>query len=319
MEKGHGFKPEFRRLETGLGTADANFPVDGEGRVYHVGVRHGEVANRVVTVGDPSRASLLASLFDGPPHFQLATNRGFTTHTGLYKGVPLTVVATGMGTAMLDFMLRETAAVVDGPMAVIRLGTCGSVRPHMPVGHLSVAADAVLCRRNENAWSGDPDEPPYVFTRKPVDGDPELVAAVYRRFHDKMAETQEEHKVHLGLNCTADTFYASQGRTSHMFDDRNGSLISDLVAAHPSVSTLEMETFQLYHLAACSKSKRIQVAAACIILANRCNNDFLDADEKHRLERLAGECVMDTLVLDVDLPGAMTEGVWNLEHVKIES
>jgi hypothetical protein len=48
--------PQLRRLDTGLGVQDANFPLDGEGRTYHVGVKAGEVASRVVSVGDPRSA-----------------------------------------------------------------------------------------------------------------------------------------------------------------------------------------------------------------------------------------------------------------------
>ena len=300
-------KSEFRRMETGLGTADANFPVDGEGRVYHVGVRPGEVANRVVTVGDPKRARLLASFFDRPG-FELETNRGFTTHTGTYRGVALTVVATGMGTAMMDFMVREMAAVVEGDMAFVRLGTCGSVTASVPVGHLCVTSESVLVRRNENAWT-DEKEAPYVWSRQPVPADGPLVDALKARF--QLAMGDEADKVVSGPNCTADAFYASQGRTSDMFDDRNASFLEDLRKAHPQTVTLEMETFQLLHLAACARSKKIRAAATCIVLANRTDNAFLDADEKHRLEALAGRAVMDTLVEDVVLDKEMTKGVWN--------
>jgi uridine phosphorylase len=37
----------------------------------------------------------------------LSTNRGFTTYTGTFRGVGVSVIATGMGTPMADFMLRE--------------------------------------------------------------------------------------------------------------------------------------------------------------------------------------------------------------------
>jgi hypothetical protein len=41
---------------------------------------------------------------------------------------------------MMDFVVRETRAVVDGPMAIIRLGTCGLLDALTPVGTLVVAS-----------------------------------------------------------------------------------------------------------------------------------------------------------------------------------
>ena len=37
-------------------------------------------------------------------------------------------VAIVQGVAMMDFFVREVRAVVAGPMAVIRLGTCGGLQ-----------------------------------------------------------------------------------------------------------------------------------------------------------------------------------------------
>ncbi len=36
-----------------------------------------------------------------------------------YK-VPISIIATGMGFPMMDFVVRETRAIVDGEMAIIR-------------------------------------------------------------------------------------------------------------------------------------------------------------------------------------------------------
>jgi uridine phosphorylase len=47
------------------------------------------------------------------------------------------------------------------------------------------------------------------------------------------------------LNATADSFYSSQGRTDANFDDRNETLIDEIIAKFPAATTLEMETFQL--------------------------------------------------------------------------
>jgi uridine phosphorylase len=76
----------------------ANFPRDAEGRVYHIGVKQGDVANRILTVGDHVRAKRIAQLLDseeeaGHPVFEKLSQRGFLTITGRYKGVPVSIIA----------------------------------------------------------------------------------------------------------------------------------------------------------------------------------------------------------------------------------
>jgi uridine phosphorylase len=92
---------------------NANFPVDGEGHTYHVGVKRGEVANRIITVGDPERAIGMAAYLDGGEVIQqgsykqylnykddnlfiFTSPRLFTTVTGRYRGTPLSIIAIGM-------------------------------------------------------------------------------------------------------------------------------------------------------------------------------------------------------------------------------
>lgn len=77
---------------------NANFPRDAEGRVYHIGVKQGQVANRILTVGDHVRARAIAQCLDseaeaGHPVFVNVSQRNFLTITGRYKGVPVSIMA----------------------------------------------------------------------------------------------------------------------------------------------------------------------------------------------------------------------------------
>lgn len=75
-------------------------------------------------MGDPARARLLAANLTPLPNaehlFQLHSERGFLTITGIYEGVPMSIVAIGMGAANMDFLIREGRECVDGDMAMIR-------------------------------------------------------------------------------------------------------------------------------------------------------------------------------------------------------
>jgi hypothetical protein len=57
----------------------------------------GDIANRVLTVGSEHRAEKIASFLDAEPAPKTITSgRGFTTITGYYKGVNISIVAIGM-------------------------------------------------------------------------------------------------------------------------------------------------------------------------------------------------------------------------------
>lgn len=54
--------------------------------------------------------------------------------------------------------------------------------------------------------------------------------------------------VFQGMNCSADSYYSSQGRKDPLFDDANSDLIEGLLSKYPSLYSFEMENFHLYSL-----------------------------------------------------------------------
>lgn len=148
---------------------DANFPRDAEGRTYHVGTKAGEVANRVITVGDYTRARRIAASFDGGKAlFEHESHRKFLTLTGTYQGTPITVVAIGMGFSVVDFFVRECRAVVQGDMVIVRLGSCGSLSERAPIGSVVVPYESVGVSRNYDAFlptSSGEQQAPYTITQ----------------------------------------------------------------------------------------------------------------------------------------------------------
>eukprot|EP00884_Botryococcus_braunii_P021187 jgi/Botrbrau1/7752/Bobra.0159s0181.1 len=71
--------------QTGRGFRDANFPLDSEGRTYHLGTKAGEVAPRILSVGSSKRARLLTRFLQCPGDsttlFEHESSRGFLTIT----------------------------------------------------------------------------------------------------------------------------------------------------------------------------------------------------------------------------------------------
>lgn len=255
---------------------DANFPTDEEGRTYHLGTRRGEVANRILSVGSESRARILAEYLEpsspGEPLFMLESSRGFLTVTGLHQGTRVSIVSTMMGHPNMDFVVRENRAVVDGQMAIIRLGTSGGLQPPASIGTVVVAfPGSVSIRRDPDAFADAASlAHPYIVSL-PVAADPLLS----HRLRAELEARLGAGGVAEGLNASADSFYSSQGRAAALFRDRNQTLLADLLQRHPSTLTLEMETFHLLDLARCS-SDSIAAAAAHIVLADRQSNNIIE-------------------------------------------
>jgi len=292
--------------------SDANFPTDAEGRVYHVGLKFGELANRVLIMGDPERAKRISGLLDQDKKiFCRATTRGFTTYTGFYKGIPMSIMAIGMGTPMVDFVYRECRHVTKGPLAFLRIGTCGGIRPDMPVGTICVSKSSVFCGTNYNAFlrSGASVEERYNIS-DPVSADAELTEHLQKQ----LQEAVKDEKVVVCGDATADSFYSSQGRTDPNFNDHNRELIDVLTAKHTDIGTLQMETFMMYFLSSICK-QQIASSACAIVLAQRNSGDFLSNDAKHRLEGIVGSAGLDALVAwgarKTDLMDADNHCVWN--------
>lgn len=55
----------------------------------------------------------------------------------------------------MDFFVREAREIIQGPMAIIRFGTCGSLDPLDNIGDFIVTEKACLVTRNVDAFIRD--------------------------------------------------------------------------------------------------------------------------------------------------------------------
>ena len=158
-----------------------------DSRTLHVGVTEGDVAQRIVTCGTLERAQAVAAHFDGglAAAREVRSARGFATLTGAVGGVPVSVIATGMGAPMMDFMCREALATLprDAGALLVRFGTCGAVRDDVREGTVVVATGSTFVRREPDAFAREPAAAggarPYSFCA-PVAADPALADALAR-------------------------------------------------------------------------------------------------------------------------------------------
>ncbi|CAM0142747.1 hypothetical protein VKS41_002691 [Umbelopsis sp. WA50703] len=301
--------------------ANANFPRDSEGRVYHIGVRYGEVANRILTVGDPARAKAIARWLDtekesGRPVFTKQSHRGFLTITGRYKGVPVSIMAIGMGNCMMDFFVRETRAVTTGTLAIIRFGSCGSLSPKAPTGSVVIPKGGYCIRKNleyfvkeKNRLFKGPVEP-YLISGV-FDADEEMSAILTKELEKAIEPISGKEGVGSvianGLNADGCSFYSSQGRKDPAFWDDNDGVIQEALKAHPETVSLEMETSMLFHLAECAREQNPIKAAGCMqVFADRVGNGFIHPDTVAVLEPAVGKAVLEALT-QVQVDNEMSE------------
>ena len=91
----------------------------------HIEAQAGEIAKTVLMPGDPLRAKFIAETFlENPEEFNGVRNMlGFT---GIYKGVKVSVMGSGMGAASIGIYSYELFKFYDVEN-IIRVGTAGGI------------------------------------------------------------------------------------------------------------------------------------------------------------------------------------------------
>lgn len=122
-------------------------------QIYHLNLRPEELADTVITVGDPDRVKEVSKYFDRI-EFQ-TQHREFVTHTGRIGSKRLTVLSSGIGPDNIDIVMNELDALVNidfqtreirsekKRLKIIRFGTSGSLQEEIPVDSLVASSFGV--------------------------------------------------------------------------------------------------------------------------------------------------------------------------------
>ncbi|MFT3887543.1 MAG: DeoD-type purine-nucleoside phosphorylase [Arachnia sp.] len=106
----------------------------------HIACERGDIAPLVIMPGDPRRAERIArTRFDGAR--LVSEVRGIGAWTGTVDGVPMTVMASGMGVPSLSIYATELYTQF-GVERICRVGTCGGISRDVAVSDVIVAASA---------------------------------------------------------------------------------------------------------------------------------------------------------------------------------
>ena len=103
----------------------------------HIQAELGEIAPRILLPGDPLRAKYIAETFlENPVCFN--TIRGVYGYTGVYRGVRVSAMGTGMGIPSISIYATELVKFY-GVRTLIRVGTCGSFREEIGLKDIILA------------------------------------------------------------------------------------------------------------------------------------------------------------------------------------
>lgn len=256
-----------------------------QGKVYHLNVAREDIANTIITVGDPDRVEKVSKYFDV---IEFKTqHREFVTHTGRIGQKRLTVLSSGIGPDNIDIVLNELDAVANidfntrlpfekhTALNIVRMGTCGSLQTDIPVDAHVVSTHGIgldnLMHYYEVHWKGAEADLAHAFTEHSGLQHSPLAPYAVEASGQLLAAFQTGY--HHGITVTCPGFYAPQGRVVRAAL-RYPNLVDRLSHFHwqgNRISNFEMETSAILGLCRVFNHHGIAVNT---VVANRVNKTF---------------------------------------------
>lgn len=181
----------------------------------HIAARPGDFAPLVLMPGDPSRARRIAETFLQDAR-QVTDVRGILGYTGTHRGVPMSVLASGMGIPSMTIYATELFRHY-GVRRIVRVGTAGAIPASVAVRDVVIASAA-----HTDSSIG----------RVLVDGVTLSLVPSHRllRAATDAAEREPTTAVHTGPVFSSDHFYLDRPA---LFDalERRGTLAVEMEAA----------------------------------------------------------------------------------------
>lgn len=183
----------------------------------HIMCGIGDVAKYVLLPGDPGRVEKIASFFDEAE--RVSEYRGFVTYTGEAGGVGISACSTGIGCPSAAIVVEELMRI--GAETFIRVGTTGSLQPHLDSGDIVVATAAVRADGTSRT---------YVPVEYPAVSSFDVTSALLK------AAEELKMEVHPGIVLSSDAFYGGNEEALRKFGEAG-------------VLSIEMEASTIFTLA----------------------------------------------------------------------
>ena len=232
----------------------------------HINAQKEDIAQTVLMPGDPLRAKFIADTF--LTDAKLVNNvRGVQGHTGTWKGVPVTVMASGMGMPAIGIYSWELFHFYDVDN-IIRIGSAGALQDELKLRDI-VAGQGACTNSN--------------YIKQFGLGEGTFAPIADFLLLSKAVEAAREHGVELkvGNILSSDTFYSAEGESKSDYWKRMGVLAT------------EMEAASLYANAAYAKKRALCI---CTISDHIYRPEELSAEDRQNSFTQMMEIALDTAV-----------------------
>ena len=276
--------------------APSELIINNRGAIYHLDTTPDEIAENIITVGDPARVTEVSKYFDTIEVER--SHREFVTHTGWLGKKRISVISTGIGTDNIDIVLNELDALVNIDFSartiknelkhlnIIRIGTSGSLQGDVPVDSFVASTHGLGIDNLMNFYVHDNNEEEKQLLHSFVT-QTQLHSRFSYPYIAGATMSLMKHFVegyHQGITVTCPGFYGPQGRvlrlgiTNPQLIDR----LTDFKFGHHRITNFEMETAAIYGLGKALQHNCLSLSA---IVANRIHKNF-SADGLATVEKL---------------------------------
>ncbi len=265
--------------------AESELIINPRGAIYHLDLKPDELAQNIITVGDPGRVKEISKHFDKIEVER--QHREFITHTGYIGNKRISIVSTGIGPDNIDIVLNELDALVNidfesrtineqlKQLNIIRVGTSGSLQADVPVDSFVASSHGLGLDNLLNFYLYESNEEEKQLIHSFVTqtqlnsgfGDPYIAAASMHLLKHFVEGFRQ------GITVTCPGFYGPQGRILRL-GIANPQLIDQLTAFEFGayrITNFEMETSAIYGLGKALHHHCISLSA---IIANRIHKNF---------------------------------------------
>jgi uridine phosphorylase len=265
--------------------AESELIINSRGAVYHLDVAPGELAETIITVGDPDRVKEVSQHFDKIEY--TSRHREFITHTGYIGEKRISVVSTGIGPDNIDIVINELDALVNidfesrkvkpqlTRLTIIRLGTSGALQQDIPVDSIVASTHGLGIDNLLNYYKHDNNDEEMQIIQQFV-AHTQIGNAFSQPYISTAGSGILKHFVsgfHHGITITCPGFYGPQGRVLRL-GLSNPDLIDRLTEfrfGQHRITNFEMETSAIYGL---GRLLGHQCLSLSTIVANRIKKEF---------------------------------------------
>jgi uridine phosphorylase len=276
--------------------AESELIINSRGAIYHLDARPEEIADTIITVGDPDRVAEVSKHFSKIEYKN--QHREFVTHTGYLGKKRISVVATGIGPDNIDIVFNELDALVNidfetrtikpqlKSLQVIRVGTSGSLQKDIPVDSFVATTHGIGLDNLMNFYRPQHNEEDKQLLHSFVTHT-QLHQGITQPYINGASMNLLKNFVngfHQGITVTCPGFYGPQGRILRL-GLANPDLINQLTTfrfGSHRITNFEMETSAIYGL---GKALGHQCLSLNAIVANRIDQKF-SKDGKQLVEKL---------------------------------